>query len=194
LDESFFALFEDPRLMPHLHLPLQSGSDRVLRRMARRCWRDDFLCLAGQAAAAIPDLNLGTDLIVGFPGETEADWRQTLETVEAGGFGQLHICPFSPRTGTRAAELPDQVDAGTRRRRLQELHALGRRLQRRMLERQCGRIRPVLREGSGWGYTPNYLRVALPDLPGDAPAIRPVRLTGVDPGGEFLHAEPLADR
>lgn len=184
-------LFADTRLQPHLHLPLQSGSDRILRRMARRCWRDDFLHLTQQAQAAIPELNITTDIIVGFPGETAADWQQTLDLVEQVDFGHLHIFPFSPRAGTRAAEQTDPVSAETQQARVAELHTLGQRLKRARLSRHIGWTGPVLWEtqqhhGRYWGYTPNYLRVAIP-LP--VSGIRETRLSALDADGEFLHAE-----
>lgn len=192
--DGFLELFANPRLMPHLHLPLQSGSDRVLQRMARRCWTTDFARLAEACRAAMLDCNLTTDLIVGFPGETEADWRATLDFVERIGFGHLHIFPYSPRAGTRAASLPDPVEPTVRQRRVRELHALGRRLKQAVLERHCGRVRPVLweateRAGRRWGYTPNYLRVALPAGQSIEPGIYPARLAAVDEGGEFIRAE-----
>lgn len=192
--EKFLPLFADPRLLPHLHLPLQSGSDRVLRRMARRCWTADFERLVEDCRAAIPDLNLTTDLIVGFPGETDSDWRETLDFVERIGFGHLHIFPFSPRAGTRAAMLPDPVDPRVRQRRGGELHVLGRQLKRAVLARYLGRIYPVLREhGGGWGYTPNYLRVALtgamhPDTP-----IVAARLIAPGDDGEHILAQALKE-
>ena len=81
LADDFFELFENPRLMPHMHLPIQSGCDSVLRRMARRCKTAEFARLVEQARSAIPLFNVTTDLIAGFPGETEQEWRQTLEFI-----------------------------------------------------------------------------------------------------------------
>jgi threonylcarbamoyladenosine tRNA methylthiotransferase MtaB len=172
LGDDFWALFDNPRLMPHLHLPLQSGSDAILRRMARRCKRAEFLALVAQARRSVADFNLTTDILVGFPGEGEADWRQTLELVEAIGFGHLHIFGFSPRPGTRAAELPDPIDPEVIRARSRELHALGERIKRQVLAGYVGRRLPVLIEGrhgdQGWaGYTPNFLRVILPEDGGE---------------------------
>ncbi len=109
LPEGFFDLFDAPRLMPHLHLPLQSGSDAVLRRMARRCKTDEFAALVEQARARVPDINISTDIIVGFPGETEEEWAETLAFVRRIGFGHIHIFSYSPRQGTKAAALPDHV-------------------------------------------------------------------------------------
>lgn len=192
--EELLPLFADPRLLGHLHLPLQSGSDRVLRRMARRCWTADFSRLVEDCRAAIPDLNLTTDLIVGFPGEAESDWRVTLEFVERIGFGHLHIFPFSPRAGTRAAVLPDPVAPKVKRRRVGELHALGRRLKHAVLERHLGRVYPVLREhGGGWGYTPNYLRVALIGAMRHDTPIVAARLTAPGDDGEHILAQALEE-
>jgi threonylcarbamoyladenosine tRNA methylthiotransferase MtaB len=195
LTEPFFELFTDPRLMPHLHLPLQSGSDAVLRRMARRCRRDDFLALVARARAAVPGINLTTDVITGFPGESDDDWRRTVDLVEEVAFGDLHVFPFSPQPGTRAATMPDPVPVPARDARASELLEVGARLRRCTLERQVGRCVPVLLEGGAGdqsgavgGYTPEYLRVVL-DRPLDTRsrgAIRQVRLTGVTSAGRAL--------
>ena len=200
LPENFWSLFENRRLMPHLHLPLQSGADSVLRRMARRCATADFSRLIEQARLEVPDFNVTTDIIVGFPGETDDEWRQTLDFVERTGFGQLHIFTYSPRPGTRAAGLPGQVDRETKKARSQELHALGQRLKTANMEACVGRRFPVLIEGKPltgkdgreiWGgYTPNFLRAAV-----SAPAglelensIREVRLERVADAGERIMA------
>ena len=201
LSNEFFELFQNPRFLPHLHLPLQSGSDQILRRMARRCKRTDFVALAEQARAAIPDFNLSTDIIVGFPGENESDWRQTLDLVESIGFGHLHIFPYSPRTGTRATKLPDQIDNTVKKQRVRELHELGQRLKRATLGRYLGRCFEVLWESKQteiengytrrWGYTPNFLRVAV-DLPKNidtAHTVRTAELIRIDESGEFAHTE-----
>ncbi|MES9976029.1 MAG: tRNA (N(6)-L-threonylcarbamoyladenosine(37)-C(2))-methylthiotransferase MtaB [Candidatus Thiodiazotropha sp.] len=163
LPEDFWTLFDNPRFMPHLHLPLQSGSDSVLRRMARRCRRDEYRRLVDQAREHVPDINITTDIIVGFPGETEEEWQETLEFVEEIGFGDLHIFAYSPRQGTKAASLPGVLSRETKRQRSQALHQLGERLKRKALQHHLGHTLPILIEGGdehGWGgYTPNYLRV-----------------------------------
>ena len=171
LPADFFELFSDSRLMPHMHLPLQSGSDTVLRRMARRCKTAEFRALVEQARQAIPDFNVTTDIIVGFPGETDQEWQESLDFIESIGFGHLHIFPYSPRAGTKAARLPEPVADTVKKARSRELHALGVRMKRRMLESICKRWFPVLWEGGKpqsdggqcqfLGYTPNFLRVAL---------------------------------
>ena len=168
IDDQFFSLWANPRLMPHLHLPLQAGSDRVLRRMARRTSRAAFRALAAAARAAIPDLNLSTDLIAGFPGETEDEFSETLAYVAEIDFARLHVFSYSPRPGTAAARLPGQVAGPVKRERTARLIELGERLSLAFHRRYEGTIRPVLWEsvvgaepaGLRWaGYTDNYIRV-----------------------------------
>lgn len=169
LPEKFFALWQNPRLLPHLHLPLQSGSDATLRRMARRCDTSSYAVLVEAARAAIPDLTLTTDLIVGFPGETEAEWRATVDFVQKIGFAHIHIFSFSPREGTTAARLKDAVPTPVKKQRSREMHALAAHMKTAHLQQALGQTRSVLWEGPGtavegtrrrWsGYTDNYLRV-----------------------------------
>ena len=166
LPEDFWNLFDNPRLMPHLHLPIQSGSDSVLKRMARRCKRDEFTQLANTAQNKIADFNITTDVIVGFPGESETEWQDTLSLVEEIGFSHLHIFAYSARPGTRAATLPNPMPRETIRQRSEALHALGHQLKREFLEQFIGRSFEVLIEGdpsqsstSVEGYTPNFIRV-----------------------------------
>jgi len=164
----FFRLWANPRLLPHLHLPLQAGSDRVLRRMARRTTRAAFRALAAEARAAIPDLNLSTDLIAGFPGETEDEAADTLAYVEEIAFGRLHVFGYSPRPGTAAARMDGQIPGQVKKARTARLIALGERLSVAFHSRYDGATRPVLwemvtgaePEGLRWvGYSDNYIRV-----------------------------------
>ncbi len=168
LPDEFFALFEDKRLMPHMHLPLQSGADSVLRRMSRRCKIDDFSRLVEQARAAIPDFNVTTDIIVGFPGETEEEWELTMQNVETIGFGHIHIFSYSPREGTKAARLDDPVEDAVKKFRSHQLHALADQLKQQFHEKLIDRNIEVLWEGQKkdengrfvyTGYTPNFCKV-----------------------------------
>ncbi|MCC9076229.1 tRNA (N(6)-L-threonylcarbamoyladenosine(37)-C(2))-methylthiotransferase MtaB [Litorilinea aerophila] len=172
LAEGFFELWArwPGRLCPHLHLPLQAGTDKLLRRMARRCTTASFRQLVAEARAAIPDLILTTDLIVGFPGETEADFVQGMAFVEEMRFAHAHIFPFSPRAGTAAARFDGQVDGRVKKERSRRLHEVVERTGRAERLRFVGTVRPVLWEGERqsvtdtnavlWaGYTDNYLRV-----------------------------------
>ena len=158
--------------MPHIHLPLQSGSDIVLKQMARRCKTGDYEKLIGNARTEVADFNVTTDIIVGFPGETEQEWHKSLAFIEKIGFSHLHIFPYSARSGTRAAELSDQLSPAVKKLRCQQLSALGKRIKQESLQMQIGKEYPVLFEKSysdedgklsGYsGYTTNYLRVQLP--------------------------------
>ncbi len=200
LPDRFWGLFENPRLMPHLHLPLQSGSDAVLRRMARRCKTQDFDRLVETGRAAVPGLNVTTDIIVGFPGERVGDWQRTLAFTETMRFGHVHLFSYSPRAGTLAASLPDQVSPRIKRERCQELQALAVRMKLEVMRTQVGKRIQVLVEGSGEGaggqiwsaYTPNYLPVR---VTGDDPRVAANRLvevilTGVDANGCVLSGRP----
>jgi threonylcarbamoyladenosine tRNA methylthiotransferase MtaB len=170
LEPNFFELFDNPRLMPHMHLPIQSGSDTVLRRMARRCKTADFARLVEQARRAVPLFNVTTDLITGFPGETEQEWRQTMDFIASVGFGHMHIFPFSARAGTKAARLPEQIDAAVRKARSREMHVLAAELKQRALSRHIGTRVEVLWEqqinadtGQWVGYTPHYHKIISAD-------------------------------
>ena len=167
LPDEFFVLFENPRLMPHMHLPLQSGSDTVLRRMSRRCKTASFRDLVQHARNNIAGFNVTSDIIVGFPGETEAEWQQTLEYVESIGFGHTHIFSYSPREGTKASRLSDPVPEIVKKQRSLAMHQLAERLKQQFAESQIGNKVPVLwerqRQEGGLakytGYTPNFMKV-----------------------------------
>lgn len=166
LPDHFFQLFSDNRLMPHMHLPLQSGSDSVLRRMARRCKTLEFSQLVDKARKAVPHFNITTDIIVGFPGETEKEWRQSLDFVESTGFGHMHIFSYSKRDGTKAAGLPDQIAKSLKKERSAEMHELAKKLKRQSLQQHIGQHYEILweqklnQESGLWsGYTPHYHRI-----------------------------------
>lgn len=164
VDEALFELWADPRLCRQLHLPLQSGSDAVLRRMGRPITAERYARLAEAARAAIPDLALTTDVLVGFPGEDEAAFAESLAFVEAAGLARLHVFPFSPRPGTAAAQMGDQVPEAERVERARRMRELGARLAAGFRQRFVGRQMAVLWErrqedGLWHGLTDNYLAV-----------------------------------
>jgi threonylcarbamoyladenosine tRNA methylthiotransferase MtaB len=170
LPEDFFELFRNPRLMPHLHLPLQSGSDTVLRRMARRCKTEEFAAIVSQLRSRIPHFNITTDIIVGFPGETEQEWQDSFNFIKQIGFGHIHIFTYSSREGTKAATLPNQVANEIKKQRSRQLHELANNMKLQFCRNNIGNAFPVLWEGYSealeggkqrvFGYTPNYLRVS----------------------------------
>ncbi len=141
------AMADCAAVCEHAHLPLQSGSTAVLKRMRRTYSRERFTRLAGDMRAAIPDLALTTDLIVGFPGETEADFCQTLEAVEEVGFDGAFTFVFSPRSGTEAATMPDQVPDEVKSDRIERLIEVAQRVAAARNAERIGRVEEVLVEG-----------------------------------------------
>lgn len=192
LDEDFFELWaEEPRLCRHLHLPLQSGCDATLRRMARKTTQASFHRLVASARTFCPEMAITTDLIAGFPGETEVEFDETLAFVEAMQFAGGHVFTYSPRPGTAAAKMPGQLPPPVRKERnarLRERLEAGASAYR---ARFTGQTLPVLWESAtalgpdGWqmsGLTDNYLRVqaiAPQDLWN---RITPVKLTALQDG------------
>ena len=168
LHEDFFALWEDPRLCRHLHLPLQSGSASVLRRMARKTTPEAFARLVEIARRLIPDVAITTDVIVGFPGETEAEFEESLAFVREMDFAGGHVFTYSERPGTAAARMPHPVPHRVRKERNARMRAVLAESAARYRRRFLGRTLTVLWEAAatlgpgGWtltGLTDNYLRV-----------------------------------
>jgi len=175
-----------PQICPQFHLALQSGSDTVLRRMKRGYNTTQFLAAAERIRKAWPNAAFTTDVIVGFPGETEEEFAETLQFSEKIGFARMHVFPFSPRETTPAAEMPDQIPEHVKAERVKRLIDLGDNLARRYHEQQLGKIVPVLLEesledGSMVGYTPEYIHVRVPE--GESGNVVNVRLTAVNGDG-----------
>ncbi len=141
------AIAECETVCEHIHLPLQSGSSRVLKAMKRTYTRERYQELAAGLRAAIPDLALGTDIIVGFPGETDDDFEQTLEVVEEVGFESAFTFVYSPRHGTGAASMPEQVPHELKIERMERLVELTQRLAAERNAARVGRVEQVLVEG-----------------------------------------------
>ena len=141
------AMAECSSVCEHVHLPLQSGSSRLLKAMRRTYTRERYLALAERMRAAIPDLAFGTDIIVGFPGETEDDFRETLEVVEHVGYDSAYTFVYSPRAGTEAAAMPDQVPHEVKIERMERLVELTQQLARDRNEARIGGVEEVLVEG-----------------------------------------------
>ena len=152
-----------PNLCPHFHLSLQSGCDATLARMNRKYDTARYAESVALLREYFPDPGITTDLIAGFPGETEEEFAQTLAFLERCSFTAMHIFPYSRRPGTTAAAKPDQVPRNEKEERVRRAIALAERMERRWLEGQRGRTLPVLfeEEKDGWwrGHTPNYALV-----------------------------------
>lgn len=167
LSPDFFSLWQDPRLCRHLHLPLQSGCDATLKRMRRNTSQRDFRALALAARDQIPDLRITTDVIVGFPGETDAEFAESERFIRELEFGGLHVFRYSSRPGTPASRMRHQNSQAKKKARSAKLLALSEQLEGRFAERLLGTKQQVLWEQiSGatpdgfvnTGYTDNYLR------------------------------------
>jgi tRNA-2-methylthio-N6-dimethylallyladenosine synthase len=142
------AIAECDAVCEHVHLPLQSGSSRILKQMRRTYDRDRYLRLVARLRDAIPDLALGTDLIVGFPGETEPEFEETLSAVEEVGFDGAFTFVYSPRAGTEAASMPDQIPEELKRERIERLVEVVQRVAARRNADRVGRTEEVLVEGT----------------------------------------------
>jgi threonylcarbamoyladenosine tRNA methylthiotransferase MtaB len=152
----------DGRICRHLHLPVQSGSSKVLREMNRPYSAEEFIRLVEKLRAAVPGISLTTDVIVGFPGETEADFQETCDLVRAAGFSRLHVFPYSRREGTPAAERPDQVLAEVKRERASRLRAIGKALGEADMLSRSGTRELALVEGAT-ALTESYHEIAAPE-------------------------------
>ena len=163
VDAPFVArLIESERLCHHLHLSLQSGSDTVLKRMGRRYGRKEYLEIVKVLRDIDPLFNITTDIIVGFPGETEEEFRETLSLAEEVAFGKIHVFKYSRRPGTKAAVMPDQVPEPVKKERSARLQALGDRLMADYHRLHLGTEQRVLveeQENGLWtGYTNDYTK------------------------------------
>jgi len=160
-------LWRNSRLCPHFHVPLQSGSDLVLRRMLRRYTAAQYLEAVETVRQCVPDVSITSDVMVGFPGETDAEFEETHALCKQVGFAHIHVFPFSVRPGTSTAHLEGQVEPGIKAGRAQRLLALSESQSTRFRKQFLDTVRPVLWEGRGdaddsslWsGLTDNYIRV-----------------------------------
>lgn len=200
LDADFFALWDNPRLCPHLHLPLQSGCDATLKRMLRRTNQAAFRALVAAARERVPRVSVTTDVIVGFPGETDAEFAVSEAFIAEMAFAGLHVFRYSRRPGTAAARMRGQVAEAVKRARSDRLHALAAQSEARYAQRFVGQTLPVLWEQVGGaqqdgfinlGYTDNYMRVRCIHPRPLTNRITPARLGALD-GGLFTVTPVLA--
>ncbi|WP_127143728.1 tRNA (N(6)-L-threonylcarbamoyladenosine(37)-C(2))-methylthiotransferase MtaB [Pelagibacterium montanilacus] len=174
------AVASDTRLMPHLHLSLQSGDDMILKRMKRRHSRDDAFAIVDKLRALRPEMVFGADIIAGFPTETDAMFANTLDFVKRADLTYLHVFPFSPREGTPAARMP-QVARATAKKRAEQLRALGEEQFARLCASRVGRMENVLVERETMGRTEQFVPVRLEaGTPGEIIA---VEMASVAPEG-----------
>jgi threonylcarbamoyladenosine tRNA methylthiotransferase MtaB len=162
-DEFIAMLVKYPVIARHLHIPMQSGSDTILKRMNRKYDTTYFLAKLRKIREAVPQIAITTDVIVGFPGETEEAFAQTVAFIKEARFSQLHVFPFSPRTGTVASRMKDQIDGSIKKQRVQTLLALSAELQQAYAQTFIGQEMEIIIEDRDpishqWrGHTSNYL-------------------------------------
>ena len=186
-DEAFHdAMASDRRLMPHLHLSLQSGDDMILKRMKRRHLRADAFAVVDKLRALRPESVFGADIIAGFPTETDEMFENSVDFIERANLTYIHAFPYSPRPGTPAARMP-QVDRTVARARANRLRALGSRQVEKLASSRIGMVENVLVEKAGIGRQEQFLTVAVPGRP--AGELVPVRITGMNADG--LVGEPM---
>jgi threonylcarbamoyladenosine tRNA methylthiotransferase MtaB len=202
LDEDFFELWHNPRVCRHLHLPLQSGSDQTLRRMARHTNQANFSALVEAARQAAPEMCITTDVIVGFPGETDAEFERSTAFIEEMAFSGLHVFPYSKRAGTPAARMKHHVRDEIKKERSARLLQLSRTLENRYAQQFTGQIRPVLWEHiagateDGFinvGYTDNYIRVRSIHPHTLTNSITPVELLAYNSQMQHMRVRPILD-
>ncbi len=174
LNNDFFDLFSESRLCDYLHLSVQSGSQTVLERMRRGHGVDEIHYIAEAARKVRPDVALACDMIVGFPGETQQEFAETMVLSQTVGFAKMHVFPFSPRSGTAAAEAAGQLDNTLKKERSSALRQLARSMRKVFIDSQMGKRHEVLVESSGTGLTGNYIRLHVDAKEGD------IRSTVVD--------------
>ncbi len=182
--DKLVGLFENPKLCPHLHLCLQSGSDRILLRMRRFYTVAQYRLLVERFRSGYPQFNFTTDMIVGFPGETDKDFGASLSVAEEMGFGHIHTFVYSRRAGTRADRMPGQVAHEVKTARSRSMRALADRLKRRYRQQAIGQEQMLLVERHGSkghtrGYTEFFHPVVLPGPKREANVFQRVRLIGV---------------
>ena len=187
--KELLSRFDNPRFCPHLHIPIQSGSDQVLRAMRRPLSKPDLNELFQTIRLVRPNLACTTDIIVGFPGETSVDLKETLDFIESNQFAGGHVFKFSPMPGTEAYTLPNQVQDSIRKARLEYVLALLDRLSAEKMHTKVGSTEDILfeahRANSCEGYTPDYYRVRTEGDNTLTNTIRKVILNSVLPEGKF---------
>jgi threonylcarbamoyladenosine tRNA methylthiotransferase MtaB len=200
LDQDFFSLWQNPRLCRHLHLPLQSGSDRILRRMGRRTTSEEFAALVATARNQITDVAITTDVIVGFPGETEHDFELSRTFIESLNLAGGHVFTYSERAGTPALRLGGEIAPRIRKQRSSIMRALIRMSSEQFLQSQLGTEAFVLWESisgatpKGFflkGWTDNYIRVDCISKRQLSNKITPVTLKTFNPENRSITVDPL---
>lgn len=186
-EEVIAAIAEEPNVCEHVHLAVQSGSNRILRAMRRGYTREQFLALVERIRRAIPEVNITTDVIVGFPGEEEEDFAATLSLIEEARFGTVYVAAYSPRPNTPAEPLGDPIPQTEKARRLQEVLDLARKIAMELHRERIGKTVEILAEeyipekGMVMGKTRDFRTVLAPGGPELVGKLVEVEVTGATP-------------
>lgn len=165
LDNKFFELLKNPILCNHLHIPLQSGSNKILKLMNRKYNKEEYKNIINKIRKIRPNISITTDVIVGFPNETEEDFEESMETIKDINFSKVHVFPYSKRNGTKAARMTNHVDGNTKKERTKKLLKLSETLEENYYKQNIGKEEEILiekqEEGKAYGHTTNYLYLTL---------------------------------
>lgn len=166
LDEGMLDIIKNNnKFVSHLHIPLQAGSNHILKEMNRRYTREEFIEMVNNIKKLRPGISLSTDIIVGFPGETDEDFNDTLELSKEVGFSKIHVFPYSDRTGTVASRMKNKVDGNIKKQRVHKLMELSNELERKYFEENLNKEVEILveeeKEGNFYGFTSNYIPLKL---------------------------------
>ena len=161
LDDEFFSLLNNDVLCDHLHIPLQCGSNKILKLMNRKYSSEEFLNIIKRIKKIRPNISITTDVIVGFPGEDDNDFKDSVKFIKKVGFSKIHVFPYSKRNGTKACYMKNHVDELEKKNRARELIALSDKLEYKYFKKYINKYEDVLIEkyenGYSYGYTSNYL-------------------------------------
>lgn len=194
VDEELLGLIQDERICKHLHIPLQSGDNRILEAMSRNYGRELYSEKILNIQKVIPSVSIGTDVIVGFPGESDREFQRTYDLIESLPVSYIHVFPFSARPGTRASQLKERVDPAVTKERCASMRSLSQRKRSVYMKEQVGErvdliVEKVDGDRSVVGITGNYLRVRALDSDATPRDLVPVRLAGIE--NDLLFAYPI---
>ena len=166
--EHFISLFQNPRLAPHMHICLQSGAEKTLKDMHRHYTAQQFKEICARIREAVPDFNITTDVIVGFPGETDEDFAESAQLCREIGFSHIHTFKYSVRTGTKAAAMPNQVKEEIKAERSAVIRKISAENKLKYFKQMLGKpqkmlVERILKDGTACGYGENYIPIRLKD-------------------------------
>ncbi len=176
----------DKRLMPHFHLSIQAGDDKVLKDMRRRHNRDDIITLCKKIHKISKNIAIGADVIVGFPDESDKEFENTYKLIKKCKITHLHVFPYSIRQGTLAAKMQNQIETEVKKERAKKLRTLGEKLKLRFIKKQKGKHTTVLIEKDNQGYTENYIFVKVSGEKITPNTIVPVKISKIEKDGTVL--------